>query len=108
MDVEIALGNFYHPRDEDRLFRGFEENRAIKKVEGVGRNLILSIEMKKLNREELSDLFSLLFRYQIPLAPFYFLAEKKRFSWINNPAAYWFDSLFDKTKRTRPRFCIDK
>ncbi|QJQ00945.1 hypothetical protein [Herbaspirillum rubrisubalbicans] len=61
MDVEIALGTFYHSRDEDRLFRGFEKNRAIKKVEGVGRNLILSIEMKKLNREELSDLFSLLF-----------------------------------------------
>src|SRR5450830_749147 len=101
MDVEIALGFFYHKKDEYRLFRAFEENKAVTKVEGAGVNLIISIEMKKLNKEELKDLIALLFRYQIPLAPFYLLADRKRFSWLNDPTKYWFDSLFDKAKRTR-------
>ena len=108
MNVEIALGSFYHQKDEDRLFRAFEENSAVTKVEGAGVNLILSIEMKKLNTEELKDLIALLFRYQIPLAPLYFLADRKRFSWLNDPTKYWFDSLFDKTKRARSRMYIGR
>lgn len=44
MDVEIALGTFYHSRDEDRLFRGFEENRAIKRWKALG--AILSSALK--------------------------------------------------------------
>jgi hypothetical protein len=103
MDVEIALGSFYTQKDEDRFFQALKENKAIKKMEGAGVNLIVSLEMKKLSNDELKDFLALLYRYQIPLAPLYFLADRKRFSWLNDSKKYWFDSLFDETKRTRSR-----
>lgn len=103
MEIEIALGMFYSQGDERRFFQGLEDNPAIKTVEGAGVNLILSIDPRVLSKERLQDIFSLLWRYQIPLAPFHVLTEKKRFSWLDDKKAYWYKSLTDTKTRTRPR-----
>lgn len=107
MDVEIALGRFFSQKDEGRFFQALKENKAITNMEGAGVNLIVSLEMKKLSNGELKDFLAVLYRYQTPLAPLYFLADRKRFSWLNDSRKYWFDSLFDETKRTRSRLCGD-
>ncbi len=103
MDVEIALGCFYSQGDERRLFQGLNEIKAIRSVKGVGVNLIISLEMRLLSKDALRELMALLWRYGIPLAPFYFLAERKKFAWLNDERGYWYKSLFDISVRTRSR-----
>lgn len=103
MDIEIALGRFYSQGDERRLFQGLNEIGPVKSVKGAGVNLIISLEMRSLSKNTLKELMALLHRYAIPLAPFYFLAEGKRFAWLNDERAYWHKSLFDMSTRTRLR-----
>jgi len=108
MDVEIALGCFYSQGDERRFFEGLNEIEAIKSVNGVGVNLIVSIEMRLLNKEALRELMALLWRYGIPLAPLYQLAERKKYAWLNDERGYWHQSLFDIKTRARSRVYSSK
>jgi len=103
MDFEIALGTFYSQSDEARLFQGLSEIGAVEELEGVGVNLIISLNIRLLSKDDLCDLIAVLFRYGIPLAPLYVLAEKSRFAWLNDKEAFWYKSLFDKATRVKSR-----
>ena len=94
MIVKIALSSFYSRGDERRLFQGFSEIPAIRGVQGVGRDLLLNIEISSLNKDGMRELLALLWRYNIPLAPLRPIAEKKKFAWLNDAQGYWHRNLF--------------
>jgi hypothetical protein len=99
LQIEINLGRFYALSDERRLFQGFDDIAAITELRGVGRNLLVDIDLRRLSKDDLLDLIALLQRYGIPLAPLSDLATKKRFSWLNDPETYFYPSMF---KSSRP------
>lgn len=103
MGIEVALGFFYSQADERRLFVALDDNPAVRRVDGVGVNLMLTLDLRRLTEARLRDLLALLWRYRIPLAPLYRLADKPRFAWLHDRQGYWYASLFDPTKRTRSR-----
>lgn len=78
MILKIALSSFYSTGDERRLFMGSKEIAAIRSAQGVGRDLLLDIEVAGLNKEAMRELLALLWRYGIPLTPLRVFAEKKR------------------------------
>lgn len=94
MILQITLGSFYSRGDERRLFMGFKEIAAIRSVQGVGRDLLLDMDLVSLKKEEMRELLALLWRYEIPLAPLRGLAEKKKFTWLNDPQGYWYSAIF--------------
>ena len=94
MILSIALGSFYSRGDERRLFMGFKDIAAIRRVQGVGRDLQLDIEVAALSKEAVRELVALLWRYGIPLAPLRAIAGKKKFAWLNGPQGYWHDAMF--------------
>jgi hypothetical protein len=100
MIVRIALGSFYSRGDERRLFMGFKEIAAIRSVQGVGRDLILDIEVAGLTKEAMRELMALLWRYGIPLVPLRAFADRKRFAWLNDPQGYWFGAMFKDAQIT--------
>lgn len=88
MIVEIELGVlFYSQGDEARFFRGLTDNRAVKKVVGIGRGprrpsvLALSIDARALTKDRLWDIVALLRRYGISPAPFRGLARARKLPW---------------------------
>lgn len=94
MILKIALGSFYSRGDERRLFFGFKEISAISSVEGIGRDLLLDIEIDVLDKESMRELLALLWRYQIPLAPLRVFAEKQKFAWLKDEQGYWYGQMF--------------
>lgn len=98
MILQIALGSFYSRGDEKRLFLGLKEISAIRSVQGVGRDLLLDIEIAALNKEAMRELLALLWRYEIPLAPLRAFAEKKKFGWLNDSQGYWHGAMFKVNK----------
>lgn len=94
MILKIELSSFYSRGDERRLFQGFKEIAAIRGVRGVGRDLLLDIEISSLSKEALRELLALLWRYGIPLAPLRAFAEKKKFSWLNDALGFWHCDMF--------------
>ena len=94
MILQMALCSFYSQGDERRLFQGFKEIAAIRNVQGVGRDLLLDIEVAALNKEATRELIALLWRYGIPLKPLRALAEKKKYVWLNDAQGYWHSAMF--------------
>jgi len=92
--LKFELSSFYSRGDERRLFQGFKEIAAIRGVRGVGRDLLLDIEISSLSKEALRELLALLWRYGIPLAPLRALVERKKFSWLNDAQGYWHSAMF--------------
>lgn len=94
MILKIALGSFYSRGDEKRLFQGFEEITAIRDIKGVGGDLLLSVNIAALSKEQMRELLALLWRYDLPLTPLRVLAEKKKFDWLNDSQGYWREAMF--------------
>jgi hypothetical protein len=99
--LQITLSSFYSRGDERRLFQGFKEIPAIRNIQGVGRDLLLDIEIAALGREAMRELIALLWRYQIPLAPLRVFAEKKKFDWLNDAHGYWYASMFKRAQSAK-------
>ena len=98
MILKITLSSFYSRGDERRLFLGFKEISAIRSVQGVGRDLLLDIEVATLSKEAMRELLALLWRYGIPLAPLRAFAEKKKFNWLNDTQGYWHSAMFKEAR----------
>ena len=98
MILQIALDSFYSRGDERRLFLGFKEITAIRSVQGIGKDLLLDVEVNALSKEGMRELLALLWRYGISLTPLRTFAEKKRFSWLNDSQGYWHTAMFKAAK----------
>jgi len=96
MKITIDLTSFCSPGDEQRFFRGLNENPAVSAIQGIGRKLELTIVLKRLNRDSLHDLIALLWRYGIPLSPLAGLSEKPAFLWLNDERSYWHQSMYSQ------------
>jgi hypothetical protein len=81
--------------DEEMFFYGLGKISAVKKIEGVGQDVLVSVPAK-ISDKALRELLGLFFRYEVDLrqlAPF--LTEKNR-SWFCGPEAYWYKKVFPK------------
>ena len=94
MILKIKLTSFYSQGDERRLFLGFKGIPAIRSIQGIGDELLLDVELTALGKDAMRELLALLWRYGIPLTPLRVLAEKKKFSWLNDTQAYWYTAMF--------------
>ena len=86
---------FYSQLDEEIFFDALKKISAVKKIEGIGSDLLLSVP-SRLSDKALRELLGLFFRYQVDmrqLAPF--LTEKNR-SWFCGTEKYWFKKVFSK------------
>jgi hypothetical protein len=94
MQIEIHLSSFYSLGDERRFFRALEGITAIKHVKGVGRGLLIDIDLRYLSEDALRDMIALFWRYGIVLVPLRALASRKRYAWLSDEQAYWYESMF--------------
>lgn len=84
---------FYSQLDEEIFFDALKKISAVKKIEGIGSDLLLSVP-SRLSDKALRELLGLFFRFQVDmrqLAPF--LTEKNR-SWFCGAETYWFKKVF--------------
>ncbi len=99
MQIEISSPTFYSIKDERRFFQGLTEISAIKNVRGVGKSLVMTINIRYLNKVTTREFIAILWRYDISLAPLAVLAENKKFSWLKDERFYWHKSLFVDVRR---------
>ncbi|MFT3871000.1 MAG: hypothetical protein QM715_21305 [Nibricoccus sp.] len=87
--------SFYSQLDEEMFFDALKKIAAVKKIEGRGSDLFLSVA-SRLSDKALRELLGLFFRYEVDLrqlAPF--VTERNR-SWFCAPEAYWFKKVFSQ------------
>jgi hypothetical protein len=79
----LSLGWFYSQGDEDRFFEGLHRLRAVRSARGIGKELIVEMDVRRLSQSDLRELIALLRRYRIPRKPLAALAKMERFSWLD-------------------------
>ena len=94
MLLKIDLTTFYTRGDERRFFQGLSDISAIKNIRGDGRGLVMTLNLRHLNKEMTRELIAILWRYSISLAPLAMLAGNKRFLWLKDERLYWYGSMF--------------
>jgi len=94
MKIILDLSTFYSMGDERRFFQGLAENPAVSTVQGIGRQLEITLGLSRLNRDALRDLIALLWRYGISPEPLAVLAAKKRFAWLDDECSFWHKKMF--------------
>lgn len=94
MNLTVRLERFYSQNDEDRFFAALKTHRAVRGVQGVGRDLIVDLDVRRLHRESLLDLVGLLYRYGLALRPLRSLADHPRFAWLRDRKKYWYRHMF--------------
>jgi hypothetical protein len=95
--IEIHLSSFCSLGDEWRFFGALEGVTAIRHVQGVGRGLLIDIDLRYLSEDALRDMIALFWRYGIVLAPLQVLATRKRFAWLSDEQSCWRKSMFGKS-----------
>ena len=84
---------FYSQLDEDMFFGGLKKIRAVKKIEGRGPDLFVSVP-SRLSDKALRELVGLFFRYKIDMRQLaQFLTEKNR-SWYQAEEKFWHKQVF--------------
>jgi hypothetical protein len=90
---------FYSQLDESLFFDALRRISAVKKIEGRGQDLFLSVP-SRMSDKALGELIALFYRYKVDmrqLAPF---IAKGRGSWFRNSKAYWSKRVSPKKKRS--------
>lgn len=104
MIIEIEENGYYSRGDEALFFKALEGNPAVKSVKGFGRGpgkksaLDVVIDVRALSQQAMRDLVGLLMRYERPLKPLRVFAKMKKFSWLRNKQAFWYRSMFGRSK----------
>ena len=84
---------FFSQLDEAMFFDALNKISAIKKIEGRGSDLFLSVP-SHLSDKALRDLLGLFFRYELDMRQLaHFLTPKNR-SWFRVRKKYWFKRVF--------------
>jgi hypothetical protein len=86
---------FYSQLDEAMFFDALAKISAVKKIEGRGADLFLSVP-SRLSDKTLRELLGLFFRYQLEMRQFaQFVTERNR-PWFHGSEKYWFKKVFGK------------
>ena len=84
---------FYSQLDEEIFFDALRKISAVKKIEGRGSDILLSVP-SRISDEALRGLLGLFFRYRIDmrqLAPFITAGSR---DWSGRSEAFWFKRVF--------------
>jgi len=84
---------FYSQLDEEMFFDALKKISAVKKIEGIGSDLLLSVP-SRLSDKALRELLGLFFRYEIDMRQLASFVTEKNRPWFRGPETYWFKKVF--------------
>jgi hypothetical protein len=105
--LTIGSGTFYSSTDEDLFFEWIKRIPFIKDFKGVGKNLFLYFNSKKVKFHDLRELLALFYRYKINMTELAIFLNKQNKEWFyDNKHAYWHKKVFGSSKKNS--YLIDK
>lgn len=84
---------FHSQLDEEMFFAGLKKISSVKKVEGRGWDLYLTVSSRPSNKT-LRELLGLFFRYKVDMRQLAQFLTKQNRGWFRSPDAYWFKGVF--------------
>jgi hypothetical protein len=86
--------------DETQFFDWIKQIKCVRKCDGLGYDLHLSIDGVRMKDQELRELLALFHRYRINMKPLAVFASPGR-KWFADPEKYWFKRVFGGAEGTQ-------
>ena len=84
---------FYSQLDEQMFFDALRKISAVKKIDGVGWDLLLKVQSRPSDKA-LRELLGLFFRYRVDMRQLAQFATPKNQKWFRSSATYWSKRVF--------------
>ena len=86
---------FYSDQDEDVFFGWLKSISCVQDIRGVGDNIEIEVDDKKVDSPALRELIAICTRYEIEMSQLALLETDQNRAWFaGNPKAFWFEKVF--------------
>ena len=90
-------GLVYHSRRDEAAFFGWLKSiRGVVEVEGIGRQLVVTLRSQRLSDTTLKELIALHTRYRLPMHLLAQFETSKNRSWFRSRHAHWYRKVFGR------------
>lgn len=94
MEIIASPLLYFSQSDEDAFFSWLKSIPCVKGFHGVGISLIIDLDETRLDRECLSELLALFFRFGNDMSVFQKISEIEGLEWMCNKDSYWYTRVF--------------
>ena len=101
IEIDISRLWFYSDLDEDSMFEWLSRIGSVGTIKGVGTNLLVSVDVTKLDKIQMKEFLSLFRRYGLDMDALVDLIKPDFMDWIDDPKSKWHKRIF---KHRRPTF----
>jgi hypothetical protein len=92
---------YYAYSDEKAFFTWLESIKGVRRVQGIGNQLVIHLRSKRLSDQTLRDLIAIYTRYEGDMSQLATFLTPKNKDWFKNKNAYWHASVFKSSKKRR-------
>ncbi len=90
--------SYYSILDEEMFFHALKRISAVKKIEGAGWDLFITVHAKP-SQKSLRELLGLFCRYGFEMKQFARFQTNQNESWFAAPETYWAKKVFPKKRK---------
>jgi hypothetical protein len=94
IELEATAVQFFSAHDESGFFEWLKKLTCVKRSEGRGRTIYLSVELASVDEDALRELLALFRRYAVDMRQLAKLDRDEFADWFRDPNAYWFKQVF--------------
>jgi hypothetical protein len=86
---------YWSQQDETAFFRWLRSIPGVLGLEGVGQNLVVTLQSKRLSQEALQELIALHTRYNLPMRGLAQFENASNRPWFRSRKAHWYAKVFN-------------
>ena len=92
--------SYYSLLDEELFFHALKQISAVRKVEGVGSDLLITVHARP-SHKSLRELLGLFYRYGVDMSQLAQFRTEQNESWFSSPTTYWAKKVFPKNRNEK-------
>lgn len=94
VEIELTSVRFFSPYDEAAFFEWIKKLACVKKCEGRGLTIHLSVHQSAVDEDALRELIALFHRYEVDMRQLARFDRVEFEGWFHNKQAYWYKQMF--------------
>lgn len=94
VELEARSVRFYSECDEAAFFEWLKKLSCVRKIQGQGAGIFISVDPVQVDEEALRELLSLFRRYEVDLRQLAEFDRDEFVDWFHDSKAYWFTHVF--------------
>lgn len=85
---------YYSANDEQAFFAWLDRIACVDGYRGIGRELLINVDLGRADEEAIRELLAIFFRYGIDMQQLAVFGDDANNGWFRAQGSYWYDRVF--------------